>query len=264
MRGSSASDPQVVADQADKIAAAWSAVGAPAAWELTAAQFRALRDDEELLAIAATIPGDKLPPLLFAAGATFLVLELAPHPLRDSFPQLGEPQPPLQDGFPKDYRAFCLDHRDRLRELCAEHRYQMNEVARCAQLLPALEPASRDGREIVLIDIGTGAGLALQLDRYRYLFHGPGIRLHTVGNPDATVVIETELRGGVAAPPPATMPRIVDRIGIDIEPLDLRDRAVRNWLAACIPQESARSRAFMPRSRWRSRTRHVASAAMSA
>ncbi len=181
--------------------------------------------------------GATLPPLLFAAGATFLVLELAPHPLRDSFPQLGEPQPPLQDGFPEDYRAFCLDHRDRLRELCAEHRYQMNEVARCAQLLPALEPASRDGREIVLIDIGTGAGLALQLDRYRYLFHGPGIRLHTVGNPDATVVIETELRGGVAAPLPATMPRIVDRIGIDIEPLDLRDRAVRNWLAACIPQE---------------------------
>ena len=29
----------------------------------------------------------------------------------------------------------------------------MNEVVRCAQLLPALSAASRDGREIVLIDI---------------------------------------------------------------------------------------------------------------
>ena len=106
----------------------------------------------------------------------------------------------------------------------------------------AVAPGARTGQSrrtggSSLIDIGTGAGLALQLDRYRYLFHGPGIRLHTVGNPDATVVIETELRGGVAAPLRATMPRIVDRIGIDIEPLDLCDRAVRNWLAACIPQE---------------------------
>jgi hypothetical protein len=237
MSGVTVSDPQVVADQADKIATAWSPVGAPASWELTAGQFRALRDDEELLAIAATIPGDKLPPLLFAAAVTFLVLELSPRPLRDAFPQLGEPQPPLQDRFFEDYRAFCLDHRDRLRELCAQHRYQMNEVARCAQLLPALAPASGDGREIVLIDIGTGAGLALQLDRYRYLFRGPGSRLQTGGNPDATVVIETELRGDVAVPLPATLPRIVDRIGIDIEPLDLGDRAVRDWLTACIPQE---------------------------
>ena len=113
----------------------------------------------------------------------------------------------------------------------------MNEVARCAQLLPALAPAARDGRELVLIDIGTGAGLALQLDRYRYLFHGPGNRRQTVGNPDATVVIETDLRGDAAPPLPSTMPRIVDRVGIDIEPLDIGDPAVRSWLAACIPQE---------------------------
>jgi hypothetical protein len=237
MRGIPPSDPQVVADQAEKIAAAWSPVAAPASWELTAAQFRALRDDDELLAIAATIPAEKLPALLFAAAVTFLVLEVAPRPLRDSFPQLGETQPPLGRRFVDDYRAFCLDHRDRLLELCARHRYQMNEVARCAQLLPALTPATRDGRELVLIDIGTGAGLALQLDRYRYLFHGPGTQLQTAGNPDGTVVIETDLRGEVAPPLPSSMPQIIDRIGIDIEPLDLGDRAVRSWLAACIPQE---------------------------
>jgi hypothetical protein len=36
---------------------------------------------------------------------------------------------------------------------------------------------------------------------------------------------------------PPALPRIVDRVGIDIEPLDLGDRDVRAWLAACIPQE---------------------------
>ena len=237
MHGASLSDSQVVAEQAGKIAAAWSPPGAPASWALTAGQFRSLHDDDELLAIAATIPSDKLPPLLFAAAASFLVLELAPRPLRDSFPQLGDAQPTLGSTFIEDYRAFCLDHRERLLELCAHHRYQMNEVARCAQLLPALAPAAQDEREMVLIDIGTGAGLALQLDRYRYLFHGPGERLPAVGNPDATVVIETELRGEIAAPIPKRIPGIVDRIGIDIEPLDVNDRATRDWLAACVPQE---------------------------
>jgi len=58
-----------------------------------------------------------------------------------------------------------------------------------------------------------------------------------VGDPDSKVVIETQIRSRAPVPVPATIPLISDRIGIDIEPLDLRDRAVRNWPAACIPQE---------------------------
>ena len=230
-------DPQLVAHQADKVASAWSPADAPLSWELTAAQFRTLRDDHDLLAIAATIPPGKLPPLLFTAAATFLVLELAPRRLRDSFPQLGEAQPPLARHFARHYREFCLDHRERLLEVCACHRYQMNEVGRCAQLLPALAPEIADGREIVLIDVGTGAGLALQMDRYRYLFHGPGRQLQSVGDPYSNVVIETTVRGQLPVPVPPTVPRVVERIGIDVEPLDLGDRGVRSWLAACTPQE---------------------------
>jgi hypothetical protein len=218
------------------VAAAWSPPGAPPSWALTAAQFRALRDDEELLAIAATIPADRLPPLLFAAAATFLVWELEPHPLRKSFPRVGAPQPALAAGFTGEYRAFCLDHRDRLLELCAQHRYQMNEVGRCADIVPALSPAIEEGREIALVDIGTGAGLALHLDRYRYAFRGPD-GLAAIGDPEASVLIETELRGPAAPSAATTLPRIAERIGIDIEPLDLTALGVRAWLAACIPQE---------------------------
>lgn len=234
-----ATDPWVVADQANQVAGAWSPAGAPASWALTAAQFAVLRDDDELLAIAATIPPEKLPPLLFSAAASFLVLQLEPEPLRDAFPRIGEPQAPLAPGFPQDYRAFCLDHRDRLLDLCARHRYQMNEVGRCAELLPALGPAIDDQREIVLVDIGTGAGLALHMDRYRYVFRGPEGDAVTVGDPDSEVVIETELRGAHPAPIPLTLPRIADRVGIDIEPLDIAEPGVRAWLTACIPQEIA-------------------------
>lgn len=231
-----ATDPAVVAQQAGAIAAAWSPPGGPASWQLTAAQFEILRHDEELLAIAATIPPDRLPPLLFEAAASFLVLELEPLPLRSWFPRVGEPQPQLDAGFRAEYREFCLDHRDRLLELCAGHRYQMNEVGRCADLLPAFAPAIEDGREMVLVDIGTGAGLALHLDRYRYVYRA-GEEASAVGDPAATVVLETELRGSRLPPLPSAVPRIADRVGIDVEPLDLGDWDVRAWLAACIPQE---------------------------
>jgi hypothetical protein len=235
MGESLATDPRVVADQAAMVAAAWSPRGAPASWRLTAAQFEALRDDPELQAIAATIPTDRLPPLLFAAAASLLVLELEPEPLRDWFPRVGHEQPALGGDFARRYRAFCLDHRERLLELCGAHRYQMNEVGRCADFLPALAAGAGD-REIALIDIGTGAGLALHLDRYRYVFNAADGDPATVGEPGSNVVLETEVRGGQPLPP-LPVPRIAERVGIDVEPLDLGDPSVLAWLAACVPQE---------------------------
>jgi hypothetical protein len=236
-QASLATDPRVVAEQAGMVAAAWSPPGAPASWELTAAQFAALRDDPDLAAIAATIPPDRLPPLLFSAAAAFLVLDEKPHPLRDVFPRLGEPQPPLNPGFGAVYREFCLDRRDRLHELCVSHRYQMNEVGRCSGLIPALAPAFADGRELALVDVGTGAGLALHLDHYRYKFVASGGAVSEFGDRAATAIIETTVRGFADVPMPSRLPSIAERIGIDVEPLDVRNPAVRSWLAACIPQE---------------------------
>ncbi len=235
--GMARTDPRVVAEQAAAVAAAWSPPGAPASWALTAAQLQTLRDDDELLAIAALNEPGRLPALLFQAAATHLVLELEPEPLRDWFPRLGHPQPTLGPGFADAYRSFCLEHRGRLIELCGRHRYQMNEVARSADLLAALAPAIAAGRPLALIDIGTGAGLALHLDRYRYVFTGPGRHVTVIGDPSSDVVIRTEVRGERRAPLEPELPRIAERVGIDIEPLELNDPAVRSWLAACVPQE---------------------------
>ncbi len=217
------------------VAAAWSPPGAPASWRLTAAQFETLRDDPELLEIAATIPEDRLPPLLFEAAATYLVLELEPQPLRKWFPRVGSPQPELGPAFAHEYRSFCLSHRERLLELCASHRYQMNEVGRCAHVVLALDPDPE--RQVALVDLGTGAGLALHLDRYRYAYVRNGDREAVVGDSDSPVLVETALRGPVQPPVPERLPRVANRLGIDIEPVDIGDPAVRAWLAACIPQE---------------------------
>jgi hypothetical protein len=115
----------------------------------------------------------------------------------------------------------------------------MNEVGRCSGLIPALSPAVADpeGRDVALIDVGTGAGLALHLDAYRYHFATAGSDESWFGDADSPTVIETNVRGERPVPIPRSLPQISDRIGIDAEPLDVRDSAVRSWLAACIPQE---------------------------
>jgi hypothetical protein len=215
------------------IAAAWSAPGAPASWRLRAAQLSALSDDRELLAIAATVPSERLPALLFQAAATFLVLELEPRPLRDWFPRVGVPQPPLGLRFVDEYRAFCLDHRDQLLELCATHRYQMNEVGRCADLVPALAPAGADGRELALVDIGTGAGLSLYPDYYRYRFRRPNGSSIEAGATDSSVLIETDLRGALEPPVPVVVPPIACRTAsISSRSTSAIGVSVRGWRPA--------------------------------
>ena len=237
-RSGPATDPAVVASEAAVVAAAWSGPGTPKSWRLVAAQLGALRDEAELAALAANAPPDRLPALLFTAAATYLVLAQEPEPLRDWFPRVGETPAPL-DGpaFADRYRTFCLEHRHELLGLMATHRYQMSEVGRCAGLVLALDPTIADGREVTFVDVGTGAGLALHFDRYGYRYSGPDAEVRSVGRaaPDA-VLIETAMRGDLVPPVPARLPRIVERIGIDVEPLDLGDAAVRSWLAACVPQ----------------------------
>jgi hypothetical protein len=113
----------------------------------------------------------------------------------------------------------------------------MNEVARCADVIPALAPLASDGRPLVLVDVGTGAGFGLHLDRYHYQYRGPDGRSSTIGDPGSRLSIEVEVRGAHSPSLPPALPAIADRVGIDTEPLDLSDPAVRAWLAACVPQE---------------------------
>ena len=218
------------------MAAAWSGPDTPDSWRLISAQLAALRDDPDLRAVAATAPPDRLPALLFTAAATHLVLTLEPEPLRGWFPRVGEGQAPLEPAFAAEYRAFCLDHRDQLLAVMAAHRYQMNEVGRCAGLVLALDPQLAGGREVTFIDVGTGAGLALNFDRYAYRFAGPATAMQRVGPDGAPVAIDTRMLGSTPPIVPDRLPTVVQRIGIDVEPLALGDADVRGWLAACIPQ----------------------------
>ncbi len=228
-------DRAVVASQARAIADAWSPDGAPSSWWLTAATFAAIAEEDVLLDLASEITQDRLPPLLLAAAVRYLApgSDIARH-----YPSPGGAQPPQDPAFGAELATFARARRDDLAGLCASHRYQMNEVGRCADVLPALgRIAQETGRPLAVVDLGTGAGLGLSLDRYRYTYRMPDGTAHDVGDDAARVRIECVVRSG-APPVPQRIPEVADRVGVDVEPLDVADPRVLAWLAACVPPEA--------------------------
>jgi hypothetical protein len=228
--------PASVRSQAIEIARGWSSPKAPQSWALTAAIFTSLAEDEQLLALAAVVPEERLPALLFCAAACHLIDGHQPPELVDYFPTAGAPQPEVDRGFGPALRAFCLDHRAELFELFGRRRYQMNEVARSTQVALALAtlalPSGSVG--VAIIDLGTGAGLGLHLDRY-------GHRLTSgswLGDQSSSLVLDCEVEGATPPPLSGSLPTIGLRIGIDLDPIDLSDPEDRRWARSCVPPES--------------------------
>ena len=220
--------------QALEVAGGWSSPEAPRSWRLTAALFEAIAAQDDLLVRLAALPADRRPALLGSAAIAFLVRRDRPVPLAGYFPDPGDSQPRFDDGFFPAFRAFCTARLDDIADVCQGHRYQMNEVARCTQIAAGIAAASAwPGDPMALVDLGTGAGLGLQLDRYRYQ-----IGTASCGPASAGLTLSCDVRGPMV-PPSAGLPPIAGRIGVDLDPVDLADPAARAWLQACAPPEAS-------------------------
>jgi hypothetical protein len=224
-----------IRDEALQVARGWSGPDAAPTWRLTASLFECLANDAQLSELASSIPPERLPALLFVASVRLVAARHRGEPFVAYFPTAGGDQPPLDDQFAGRYRAFCLEHRDELAQVQGQRVYQMNEVARCTQVALAVGVLQRmrPGRNIALVDVGTGSGLGLYLDRYHYRLSDG----RQWGASVSQVRIDCELQGPLRPllPPPAT---IDHRVGVDLNPLDLDDEEERAWLAACIPPEA--------------------------
>ena len=223
--------------QALEVAAGWSPPDAPRSWALTAALFRAIAAHEQLLGRLAELPPGRLPALLASAAISYLVRRDRPAPLASYFPVPGPRagQPPLDDRFGPAARAFCSARLDDILAECAGRRYQMNEVARCTQIalgIAALTGPAARAEPVALADLGTGAGLGLHLDRYRYQVGG-----QVTGPAGAPLTLDCAARGPLT-PPPAALPPIAERAGLDLHPVDVTDAAALAWLEACAPPEA--------------------------
>jgi hypothetical protein len=119
-----------------------------------------------------------------------------------------------------DVAGALEEHRDFLCRFVAEVSIQTNEVQRAWTFLPCLlDVARRTGTHAFdLIEVGTAAGLLLLWDRYRYTYAEGNW-----GPADALLELAGEERGHVPAPLLAETPRVERRVGIDLDPLDLRD-----------------------------------------
>jgi hypothetical protein len=224
---------EVVRAQALEVAAGWSAPGSPD-WRLTAALFESIAADDELLAGLAGLPEDRLPALLASAAICLLIRRDKPAGLIEYFPQPGGAQPEFDAGFFAAVRAFVSANLYAILAECSTRHYQMNEVARCGQVALGLTASSDQAAgPVALVDIGTGAGLGLWLDAYQYRIGGK-----LSGEPAAGLTLDCQVRGQLK-PPPVMLPPIAERVGIDIDPIDLGDPAAREWLVACTPPEAS-------------------------
>ena len=108
------------------------------------------------------------------------------------------------------------------------HAPQTNEVGRSTVLMAGLlEVASCTKTPLRLFEIGASAGLNLILDRYRYRFGDA-----EWGNPSARLCLAPAWSGD--APPVNVDINVVDRRGVDLNPLNLSDASERARLLSYV------------------------------
>ena len=191
------------------------------------------RDDELLALAAGRQRGQPAPNMLFGA-VQYLLLQGVEHPLAAHYPILSGPERTPGPAFPL-FRAFCLEHRERVGELVATRRTQTQVVRRCTCLLPAFGLVFREAAApLALIDVGASAGLNLNFDRYAYRYLRAGSEVLRWGRDGSRVELEADLRGPATMPPPPPEIPVASRDGIDLNPIDLGDPDELLWLRALI------------------------------
>ncbi|WP_280414773.1 DUF2332 domain-containing protein [Nocardia carnea] len=110
-----------------------------------------------------------------------------------------------------------------------------------AVLYPAVTEAARrvSANAIGLIDVGCGAGFDLTVDRVGITYRNG----HLLGDPHSPVQLSSAVVGRRLVPVQA-MPRVLARIGIDSDPIDVTDPAAAQRLRDSVspehPEHSAR------------------------
>jgi hypothetical protein len=154
----------------------------------------------EILDFIASVPADRRQPNLFLAAVRQVcgVPENMTH-LKSSLRQAHE----------------------RIRSVMLSRTTQTNEPARCSVLLPVL---ARLPQPLALLEVGASAGLCLLPDRYGYDYGLRRIEPTVKGAP----VFHCASSGAV--PLPDSVPQVVWRLGLDLNPIDLFSDEQVEWL----------------------------------
>lgn len=188
----------------------------------------AIADDTDVanLLLAQPAVDQRIPVLLFAAIHD-LVLRQPDLPLAAWYGSI-TPEPRTDDGY-STLRDTVLAHRDELEVTVASRVVQTNEVGRAAFVLPALALVDHEVGPITLVDVGTSAGLMLQLDRFSYRYDN-----WQLDPADGRSMVTITARSDGTVPPTESMPKITERFGVDRHPIDVTDPDDARWLQACL------------------------------
>lgn len=200
----------------------------------------AVAGDRELLTLASRARPGQAPALILLDTVHYLLLRGTSHALAGFYVSLTAQPAPPQDA-PGVFADFCRQHREELERFLPTRLVQTNEVRRCALLLPAFYLAAdrAGGMPLAVVALGASAGLNLLFDRYGYNYDG-----RRCGDPNSALQLSCEVRGRLRPPLPAAMPAVAGRVGMDLNPLDLRDRDNLTWLLGQIwPNDAYRPRA---------------------
>jgi hypothetical protein len=200
-----------------------------------------IADDEELLLIAKDAAnGQPVPNLLFAA-VHYLLLTYKDDDLADFYPSFTiTPKP--QDSVYPFFKKFVLSHAHEVKTILQEWLVQTNEIRRCAYLYPMMTEIYQKHRmPLAFIEIGASAGLQLAMDQYNYCYN----QTLSVRNSPTKLVLASENIGD-ALPPSVTQQFVVSqRIGIDLNPMDVTNEKDVAWLQALIWPEHHERRTLL-------------------
>lgn len=176
-----------------------------------AAFARGIAEDAEVLRFLATLPQAKRQPNLLLAAVRHL------------------------RGVSHDWQHFrrgVLADTDALRAVMLARSTQTNEPARCAVLLPILAQLQQP---LALLEVGASAGLCLLPDHYGYDYGS--LQIAPAAREKSFPVFNCS--ASAATPLPTTMPQVVWRGGLDLNPLDATDREQASWLETLVWPEQA-------------------------
>lgn len=183
--------------------------------------------NEPLLNLISHIPETQPKPNLFFASVQYLCTKKV-CPLTIIFDE------PEHVDFEETFYLlfmFCMKHEFELIQLFQTKLVQTNEVQRASYLYPIFsEISSIVNKPLTLIEIGTSAGLLLNLDGYHYqIKQNPAINF---GNPQSSLTIRADNLGD----PISEINKLIIqyRIGIDLNVLDLDDEEQYTWLKCLI------------------------------
>lgn len=189
---------------------------------------------------------------VFLGAVHFLVLrERRPCPLAAAYLRSGERSELL--GVEALFRSYCMENERAIRRLVECRIAQTNDPGRAALIVAGLLKLEEllGRRDLFLVELGSSAGLNLNLDQFRLRYHVRTLSerrsaVFRLGPESSSARVPCRVIGDCSFITRAVgLPRIAGRVGVDLQPPDLSDADEVQWLEALIwPGERRRLRLF--------------------